>query len=143
MADEETDFEDSEVLAEFYRAIATRRFAGTSSAHLALSIAKVAVVTQMPPTPRGPQLRYRSVEEFVLREGLAFELKAPPRDVAMGQRHQCYANCYKRALAGRRYAYCEGMALGQPGFPPLGHAWLLDLTDGRLTCPRRSGPPVM
>lgn len=130
MPTEEPSIETDEKLAEVYLALATQRFAGELPCLLARLIAQFAVLMRRTPTPRFPQLRYRSAEEFLLREGLAFRLKEPQRNVTMGERKQCFRNCYKRAVFSRRYAYCEGMALGEPGHPPYRHAWLLDLTDG-------------
>ena len=128
----ETSCRAEEELAEEYCAIAAQRFVAPSSYQLALSIAQLAVMMHMPLSSRSPRqrYRYRSVEEFVLREGVAFATKAPPRDVSMGETKRCFSNCFKRALLSRRYAYCEGIALAEQGFPPMRHAWLLDLTDG-------------
>lgn len=135
MLTEEPSVESDVEFAEIYRAIAAQRFTGTRPAELALSIARVAVMTRMPSPAGGPPPRYRSVEEVLLREGLAFELKSLPLDVTISKRKQCFSNCYERAISSGKYAYCEGVALVEPGFPPISHAWLLDLTDGRAFDP--------
>src|SRR4051812_552997 len=68
-------------------------------------------------------LRYLSVYEILLREGLAFEVKARPRDMRAGIANRCYANCHAiAARRGTRYAYCEGITCADFGIP-VEHAW--------------------
>jgi hypothetical protein len=109
----------------------TRRFVGTSAERLAHTLADLADTG----APLRAQFRYRSVYEFLLREGEIFDLKRLPQGVGAGTPGRCYAKFH--GLATRypeRYAYCEGIAAADYGVP-LEHAWLLDLVDGRVVDP--------
>jgi hypothetical protein len=129
---------EHEVAEAEYRALAQRRFADTAAEPLARSTATMAALCEAP----NPALRYQSVYEILLREGLAFKVKARPRDMRAGIAGRCYANCHAiAARRGTRYAYCEGIAFADFGMP-VEHAWLLDLTDGRAVDPTWDEEPT-
>ncbi len=129
-ADRSADGAECEALA--------RGFAGTEAEPLARSVAVLAVLSGA----GNPAFRYRSVYEFLLREGLGFDCKPLPPDVCAGAPGLCYANCRAIALRRRaRYAYCEGIASADHGIP-IQHAWLLDLVDGRAVDPTWRGEPT-
>jgi hypothetical protein len=109
----------------------TRRFAGTSAERVAHTLADLAETGG----PLSARLRYRSIYEFLLREGEGFELKPLPQGAGAGTPGRCYANCHELATRyPERYAYCEGIAAAGYGVP-LEHAWLLDLSDGHVVDP--------
>ena len=75
---------------------------------------------------------YRSMGEFVLRNGRNFEPAPLPPDVKRGKMKECYLNAGQLSTRNPdRFIYCEGYALG---VIPVMHAWCVDL-EGRVVEP--------
>lgn len=67
---------------------------------------------------------YRSMDGFVLKNGINFEPAPLPKGIRPGVVKECYRNAANLVLGNpRRFIYCEGYALG---VIPVMHAWAID-----------------
>src|SRR4051794_40728183 len=68
--------------------------------------------------------RYRWIEDFVLRHGIAYEPRPLPPSIRRGPMKGCFRNAYR--LSKREgLTYVEGYALDRSGMITL-HAWCAD-----------------
>lgn len=68
---------------------------------------------------------YRSMGDFVLQNGVAFEPAPCPKDVRPGELKQCFKNAADLVIHNpSRFIYCEGYAAG---VIPVHHAWVFDV----------------
>lgn len=68
--------------------------------------------------------RYASIEDFLLKEGRAFEPVPRPNGITKMADKQCFKNCFQLATASRgKYRYAEGYGAS---IIPVSHAWLVD-----------------
>lgn len=78
---------------------------------------------------------YTCVEDFILKNGRAFEFSPLPRGVERGRMRECFLNAANLAMReDDKYIYCEGYAISAAVPFPVEHGWCVT-PDGRVVDP--------
>lgn len=87
-----------------------------------------------------PDLKFSSIEDFVLTHGKSFpEKMSKPKWVKQGVIKECFSNCFKEVCKNpSKLIYCEGYATG---VIPVHHAWLV--YDNKVIDPTWHGRDII
>jgi hypothetical protein len=71
---------------------------------------------------------YTSQEDFILKNGISFtKIKSTlPKSLEYEKMGECFRNAAIIAMEGKKYIYCEGLAISKKVGFPVNHAWLIN-----------------